>query len=684
MSSSKQSPPFEPVAFGRYLLLEHLATGGMAEIYRASARGAHGFEKSVVIKRILPELANDPEFLEMFVAEAKVMVRLSHPKIVQVLDFGEVDGHYFIAMEYVDGIDALALLRHSAKQRTRPSTGIAVHMVAEVLDALDYAHTLRDVAGERLGIIHRDISPSNIFISRHGEVKLGDFGIAQAGTRDGTSAISMRGKYGYMSPEQVAGKPVDARADVFACGIVLAELLMVRRLFIADSDIEVLLQVRDARLDRLETFGARIPEDLRAILRSALTRDQNLRYQSAAAFRDALQRYLFDNRRMVRTADVRAFLKRLQLDNPKGTLDTGPPRPVVRRRTPSAVSLTDPLDAVGQKRRIRLRPPPTPAPLPSLSTTEEPPLNTDEARAAWPELGISDSGSFPHPRSSSRRAPLLPDLNVDPSLASPGSQQAADDVAAERTTPIAGVPTMPSADLAGKVAQSQEPSVVGLLFRLATDEETGLLMLQRGEEVKEIHLVDGDPRSVASNRGDELFGQYLVRKRVISNGELSMALAMLPHFDGKLGDTLVALKLLRPVQVLRHLTHQVRQKLLEVFGWDRGRYFFYRGQRTACGSAPLGLDAFELIGTGVSMLDVALVEARLAEYHAHHLEPVVPAPMPPEIFRLGRLPRQTYEKHDGQRRLEQLIALYDPGDARDSFLRMTYLLVETGLLACRA
>jgi serine/threonine protein kinase len=674
------------------MLLEHLATGGMAEIYRASAQGAHGFEKSVVIKRILPELAGDSEFLDMFIAEAKVMVRLSHPKIVQVLDFGEVDAHYFIAMEYVDGIDALALLRHCAKQRTRPSTGIAVQIVAEVLDALDYAHTLSNEAGEGLGIVHRDISPSNIFISRHGEVKLGDFGIAQAGTRDGTSAISMRGKYGYMSPEQVAGKPVDARADVFAAGIVLAELLMVRRLFMADSDIEVLLQVRDAHLDRLEKFGSRIPEELRSILLAALTRDPNLRYQNAASFRDALQRYLFDNRRMVRTSDVRAFLQRLQRDDPRGKLDTGPPQPAVaRRRTPLGVSLTDQLDAVGHKRRIRLRPPPTPAPLPSISTTEEARLNTDEARAALPELGGvesgSASGSFPHPRSASRRVPSLPELDVDPSLAPPGPtgmQQAANDVAAERTTPIAGVPAMPPADLAGRIAELQEPSVVGLLFRVAAEEETGLLMLQRDEEVKEIHLVDGDPRSVASNRGDELFGQYLVRKRVISNGELSMALAMLPHFDGKLGDTLVALKLLRPVQVLRYLTHQVRQKLLEVFAWNRGSYFLYRGQRTARGSAPLGLDAFELIGTGVSMLEVGLVEARLSEYSADHLEPVVPAPMPPEIFRLGRLPRQAYEKHDGQRPLGQLLDLYDRGDARDSFLRMTYLLVETGLLARRA
>lgn len=677
--SSSDDASFEPTPFGRYLLTEHLATGGMAEIYKASAIGAHGFEKSVVIKSILPELASDPEFLEMFIAEAKVMVRLSHPKIVQVLDFGEVDGHYYIAMEFVDGIDALGLLRSCAKQRTRPSTGIAVHVVAEVLDALDYAHTLTD-DGQRLGIVHRDISPSNIFISRHGEVKLGDFGIAQAGARDGTTAISMRGKYGYMSPEQVSGKPVDERADVFACGIVLAELLMVRRLFMADSDIEVLLQVRDARLDRLEKFGSRIPDELLVVLQSALARDADLRYQSAASFRDALQRYLFDNRRMVRTSDVRAFLQRLDRADPRGKIETGPPRPAVLPRRPLSDGIV--IDSVGSKRRIRLRPPPTPAPLPSIGTSEEARIGTEEAIAALPELGGSgsDSASFPHPRSSRRLPASLPEGPLDTSA----KEAAPDDVAAQRTTPIVGVPTMPPPDLRGRLGEPSEPSVVGLVFRLAAAEETGLLMLHRGEEVKEIYLVDGDPRSVNSNRGDELFGQYLVRKRVISAGELSMALAMLPHFDGKLGDTLVALKLLRPVQVLRHLTHQVRQKLLEVFAWGSGAFLFYRGQQGARESAPLGLDAFELIGSGVNVLEPSFALERLSTYLDVVLEPSMPAPMPPEIFRLGRLPRQAYDRHSGQQTLRRLLGLFDSGEARNTFLRMTYLLVETGLLIPRA
>ncbi|MCA9670504.1 MAG: serine/threonine protein kinase, partial [Myxococcales bacterium] len=305
-------PPFTPKQFGRYLLVERLAVGGMAEIFKAKTKGAHGFEKTLVIKRILPHLAVDREFTDMFIDEAKLMVRLNHPKIVQVLDFGEIDRQYYMALEYIDGIDGLALLRRCASRRARPTTGIALHVAADVLDALAYAHELRDERGEKLGVIHRDISPSNIFISWLGEVKLGDFGIARAAVRRGhTEGGALKGKYGYMAPEQVSDRPVDCRADIFAVGVVLTELLMIRRLFYAKNDLEVLLQVRDARLDRLDRYGARIPADLRAILDSALARDPNMRYQTAAAFRDALHRYLFDHRRMVRADDVRNFLERL-------------------------------------------------------------------------------------------------------------------------------------------------------------------------------------------------------------------------------------------------------------------------------------------------------------------------------------------------------------------------------------
>src|SRR3954467_3538106 len=253
--ATEGTPEAPPTGFGRYLLLERLAIGGMAEGFRAKITSSHGFEKILVIKRILPHLAADPSFVTMFIDEAKLMAQLTHPKVVQLLDFGDVAGQYFIALEYIDGNDALALLRSAAQKKVRVPVHLVVYVIAEILDALDYAHTVADMSGRPLRIVHRDISPSNIFIARHGEVKLGDFGIAHASDREAdTQSGTLKGKYGYMSPEQVVGGALDGRSDLFAVGIVLAESFMGRRLFTAPNDLDVLLMVRDGRLERLDKY----------------------------------------------------------------------------------------------------------------------------------------------------------------------------------------------------------------------------------------------------------------------------------------------------------------------------------------------------------------------------------------------------------------------------------------------
>ena len=268
------APPVAPVAFGRYTLLERLALGGMAEVFRARISSSHGFEKILVIKRILPHLAADPNFVAMFIDEAKLTAQLTHPKIVQILDFGDVHGQYFTALEYVEGFDALGLLRTAAQKRLHLPRNLAIFIVNEVLEALDYAHNARDMESRPMQIVHRDISPSNIFISKRGDVKLGDFGIAHAQRRESkTQAGTLKGKYGYMSPEQVVGRPIDARSDLFAVGVVLAELLTGRRLFTAANDLDVLLKVRDAKLDRLDKYGADLLPALDRIVRRALKKD---------------------------------------------------------------------------------------------------------------------------------------------------------------------------------------------------------------------------------------------------------------------------------------------------------------------------------------------------------------------------------------------------------------------------
>src|SRR4029078_6670661 len=208
-----EGQPQAPSAFGRYTLLERLAVGGMAEVFRAKITSSHGFEKILVVRGTLPPLAADPNFVSMFIDEAKLTAQLTHPKIVQILDFGDVGGQYFIALEYVAGTDALGLLRTCAQKRLHIPRHLALFIINEVLEALDYAHNARDMEGKPMHIVHRDISPSNIFLSKRGDVKLGDFGIAHAQRRESkTQAGTLKGKYGYMSPEQVVGRPIDARS----------------------------------------------------------------------------------------------------------------------------------------------------------------------------------------------------------------------------------------------------------------------------------------------------------------------------------------------------------------------------------------------------------------------------------------------------------------------------------------
>src|ERR1022692_766079 len=367
------APPVAPVAFGRYTLLERLALGGMAEVFRARISSSHGFEKILVIKRILPHLAADANFIAMFIDEAKLTAQLTHPKIVQILDFGDVNGQYFTALEYVEGFDALGLLRTAAQKRVHLPRNLAIFIVNEVLEALDYAHNARDMEGKPMQIVHRDISPSNIFISKRGDVKLGDFGIAHAQRRESkTQAGTLKGKYGYMSPEQVVGRPIDARSDVFAVGVVLAELLTGRRLFTAANDLDVLLKVRDAKLDRLDKYGADLLPALDRIVRRALKKDPAERHQSASELHDDLADYLFSTGQRVGPSDLRAFSGTLFGTNPEASA-----KPSAAARRPA-----DP-GAARVKNAAPAAPPPA-SPLGPASTTLVSAATLDAATASGP------------------------------------------------------------------------------------------------------------------------------------------------------------------------------------------------------------------------------------------------------------------------------------------------------------
>jgi tRNA A-37 threonylcarbamoyl transferase component Bud32 len=302
----------EGVRLGRYRLGRRLATGGMAEVFAATVEGAAGFEKPVAIKRILPHLCEDPEFVEMFREEARMASRLTHANIAQVFDFDEIDGQYLLAMEWVHGKDLRRVLRAAEKRSLPPSPGRAIHLVREVARALHHAHTAAGPGGPPLGLVHRDVSPQNILVSFAGEVKLTDFGIAKAASRSVATGVGIiKGKAAYMSPEQARGEPLDARSDVFALGIVLWEALTGRRLFTGDSDTEILRAVQLQAVVAPSAIRGDVPAALDPVVLRALEKERDARHESAAAFEAALTDVLLRHATGARDLDLSAWMASL-------------------------------------------------------------------------------------------------------------------------------------------------------------------------------------------------------------------------------------------------------------------------------------------------------------------------------------------------------------------------------------
>jgi serine/threonine-protein kinase len=311
------APPPLPRSFGRYALFDFVGKGGMAEIYLARQKTELGATRLCVVKQILPGLAGDTRFSEMLVHEAKLAARLSHANVVQVFDLGRADGRLFIAMEYVEGFDLNDLLRRCSRAKVPLPVELAVHVVRESLRGLDYAHRRTDDDGRPLGIVHRDVSPSNLLVSFEGEVKVCDFGIARAndaltaGVAAHELEEAIKGKAGYMSPEHARGEALDARSDVFAAGIILWELAAGRRLYKAGDGSGALLdQARRAQIPPMPSQGLPDEDRLRAITTKALAADRDARYASAAAMLRDLEGYAVSARLMTSPLQLGDWLQR--------------------------------------------------------------------------------------------------------------------------------------------------------------------------------------------------------------------------------------------------------------------------------------------------------------------------------------------------------------------------------------
>ena len=301
----------------------------MAEIFRARMTSIEGFEKLLVVKRILPGFATNRSFVKMLIDEAKIASSLQHPNIVQIYDLGQVDGQYYIAMEHIHGRDLLKLLARCVKLKVRLPLKLTLHIVAEISKGLSYAHAATDIRGDALQIIHRDVSPSNVLIAYSGDVKLTDFGVARARTQQRkTRSGVLRGKLGYMSPEQVAGQDVDYRSDIFSLGTILFEAVTLKRLFLGKSDLETLINIRDVRIDHRFARHRYIPTPLVEIMRRALARSPKERFQNAIEFHDAIADFMYEKRLRVHPGDVGDFVQRLFAEDAAAQLTLPPPSPV--------------------------------------------------------------------------------------------------------------------------------------------------------------------------------------------------------------------------------------------------------------------------------------------------------------------------------------------------------------------
>ncbi|MBI4412111.1 MAG: serine/threonine protein kinase [Deltaproteobacteria bacterium] len=303
--------PESTTKLGDYLILERIAHGGMAHVYKAKTVDPNGIERLVVIKRILPHISSDPEYVEMLIDEAKIAVNFTHGNIAQIYDLGKVGNDYFIVMEYVDG-KTLGQIVREMREREKPiPLEVIAYCLAELCQALDYIHNKRGNDGKSLGVVHRDISPQNIIVSYSGTVKLIDFGVAKAHVKEShTESGVLKGKFAYMSPEQAEGESVDRRSDIFSAGTLLWELLTQERLFKRKNNMETIKAVRKGKIDPPSKFRKEIPKDLEKIVYKALERKPARRYQHASEMANHLMRFLVSYRPDFKPVHITEFLYR--------------------------------------------------------------------------------------------------------------------------------------------------------------------------------------------------------------------------------------------------------------------------------------------------------------------------------------------------------------------------------------
>ncbi len=631
-----------PEQLGDYALQRRLAVGGTSEVFvgvdRRDAR-----QTPLVVKRLLPVHLADPAMVAMFVSEAQIHRAISHPNVVHVLDAGVANGEPFLVLSFVDGIDLSRLARRAEAEARPIPIGLSIYVARALTEALTAVHTATADDGHPLGVVHRDVTPSNVYLSLRGEVVLGDFGIARTNLgRQSRASMGggLKGKYAYLAPEQVGGEPADQRADLFSLAVVLAELLLGRPLFEGAGQLAVLLAIRDGRIDRLTAIKDSLPSGLFDVLSRALAREPAERYQTAAELGEALAP--FEGERHVRRAelcewvtwarDTSSLAKKLK-ESIRESSD----------RLRAVVPPGDLDDQAADRARQLDDEPPTA--LRARDRDAEPEtLRFDEHPSAvrFARGGVAGPIAFAQVIAMVVTGEVAPDDEVD--LMGQGFRRVSEidllvrHLPDETTTRSLAAPTEP--DLTFSL---EECALLDVLGRLAKRAETGALLVtgpardSMGAQRREIYLKDGKLLHVFSNEAGDLLGQTLVRRGILNEAELDMALAVLSKFQGRLGDTLIGLGLIDAVTLFRAIEEQGKDRLARAFGWRAGTAAFHRGVAPQRVEFPLDLDMAPVLlaGAEASLPDEAAMDlfrsrlaTKLRRVRAQTGRPRAPLPRP--------------------------------------------------------
>jgi eukaryotic-like serine/threonine-protein kinase len=578
--------PPEPVPFGPFLLLRRLAIGGSSEVFLAQPREGTEPAPTLVIKRLRAADRNEPENRGAFSQEARLHQLVQHPNVVRVFGAAEVDGEPYLAMEHIDGSDAQRLLRRLHREGLALPWPIVSHIGRALAIALAAVHNTTDEDGNLLRIVHRDVTPSNVYLSRDGAVFLGDFGIARkmAGRSSRPDELlAIKGKHGYLAPEQVNGERADHRADLFSLAVCIAELLLGGPLFEGDADFAVLLSIRDGRVDNLNKLQGKIPEALLTLLRRGLARRPEDRFHSAGDLAEALRDFV--------PADPDATAKAIR-EWVQWATDT---EDIARRLEESLVE-RDGAHGVVEATSTSAGQRSVAAPKPDRRTRDIGPV---PVRLSQGQITVTFA----------RLIEMIVTGDIDAETQvnwlGDGFRPVGQIEVLERHLPDSLTTQTQDAPGAPDLSAELTPDPLLRLFAtLHVQRETGLLIIEGGPDGnrrKEAYLQHGLVEHVSSADGSELLGQSLVRRGIIAADELDLALAMLSRFDGRLGDTLLALGLLDTVQLFQALQEQAKERLVRLFERSSGQAVFYRGVRPSRVEAALAIDLVPVMLAGVEL-----------------------------------------------------------------------------------